>query len=581
MNRTCIARRWLIPLLALALTLFPTLALAQAEGEVIAEGLNGPMGVLLDPDGNVWVIDSGVGGETEVEVIDPNTGETTTALIGDTARIVMITPDGEQTEVATLPSLLIGQEATGGARLALVDGVLYATTGAWLQAVAEEPSPNMAVVVKIEDGAVTEVARPWEIERDENPDGFIVESHPFGIAAGAGNRIVVADAGANTLISINPNTGRFGIVAVFPGLPTPLPDFANPTRGGTNEADPVPTGIAFDADGNGYVSLLAGFPFIPGTAKVMKITADGATLSDYATGLTSLIDIRTGPDGQLYAVQFAEFGEQGPAPDSGAIVRVKEGTASEIVLSGLPFPTSLDFSPDGDAYVTINGVGAPGSGAVTRYAGLTSMAGMTMTLPMTETAAMTETVYMTDTEEPTGTENMTATVEAPMVEPAVTASDQQSDGTSVTVDNVVAAVSGWMVIHSDENGNPGPVLGQAQVEAGSTDVVVVTLDNPLIGDATLWAMLHVDEGEAGVYEFPGADVPVIANEMIVMAPFAVTIAAPAAEEAEAKPDEAPAPEVMPATGVGAGLAAVNGLLAVGSTLATLAVGSWITRRRRA
>ena len=36
--------------------------------------------------------------------------------------------------------------------------------------------------------------------------------------------------------------------------------------------------------------------------------------------------------------------------------------------------------------------------------------------------------------------------------PMVVASDQESDGTSVTVDSVNAAVDGWMVIHADKDG---------------------------------------------------------------------------------------------------------------------------------
>ena len=44
--------------------------------------------------------------------------------------------------------------------------------------------------------------------------------------------------------------------------------------------------------------------------------------------------------------------------------------------------------------------------------------------------------------------------------------------------------------------------------AGTTENVVVMLDEPIDPDTPLWAMLHVDEGVQGVYEFPGADVPV-------------------------------------------------------------------------
>jgi nucleoid-associated protein YgaU len=201
---------------------------------------------------------------------------------------------------------------------------------------------------------------------------------------------------------------------------------------------------------------------------------------------------------------------------------------------------------------------------------------------------------------------------------SVTASDQESDGTSVTVDQVVATAPGWMVIHIDENGSPGAVLGQTQVDAGTTDAVVVTLDPPLDAETTLWAMLHVDEGEVGVYEFPGADVPVILNGEVVMQPFTAMVAAaaedtpeaeataemaatPEAEateemaatpEAEATAEMAATPEMaataevaatpgtLPTTG-GVTPVAVNSLLAVGSTLAALAAGLWAIRRRRA
>ncbi len=181
----------------------------------------------------------------------------------------------------------------------------------------------------------------------------------------------MADAGVNDLLKVDPTTGETELVAVFAGLPGPFP---NPARGDAMEVDPVPTGIAFDADGNAYVSLLSGFPFVPGSAKVLAVDASG-NVSDYATGLTMLTDLRSAPDGQLYAVQFGIFGEQGPTPNSGAVIRIQEGDASEVVVDGLAFPTSLDFDPDGNAYVTINGAGAPSSGAVMMLPALTERAG--------------------------------------------------------------------------------------------------------------------------------------------------------------------------------------------------------------
>jgi hypothetical protein len=91
--------------------------------------------------------------------------------------------------------------------------------------------------------------------------------------------------------------------------------------------------------------------------------------------------------------------------------------------------------------------------------------------------------------------------------PSVTVRDQAVAGGSVTVERVVAAQNGWIVIHIDNNGAPGAVIGQAAVRAGENTNVSVPIT---VAQATprLYAMLHIDAGTAGTYEFPGADVPV-------------------------------------------------------------------------
>lgn len=370
----------------LALMPLAGLAHAQGGGTTVASGFNGPMGVLVDADGVVWVIDSGTGGDQEVPFVNPQNMEQVTGKFGQSARVVSIGQDGEQTVVANLPSMVAGMDTLGGARLALLNGTLYATVGQWLDGAEGERLDNMAAVVRISEGEVTEVATTWDLESSQNPDPNIVDTHPYGLAAGPDGNLLVSDAGGNDLLRVNPDTGEVSVVTVFAGLPGPLP---NPARGGAQESDPVPTGIAVN-NGNVYVSFLAGFPFLPGSAKVVQVSMDG-TVSDYATNLTSLTDVTAAPDGNLYAVQFAEFTEQGPTPNSGAIVRVMEGQASEVVVSGLSFPTSIDFNQNGDAYVTTNGVGAPGSGEVVRFDGLTSMEGTPIEAPetMPETGADT------------------------------------------------------------------------------------------------------------------------------------------------------------------------------------------------
>jgi hypothetical protein len=246
----------------------------------------------------------------------------------------------------------------------MLNETLYATVGGF--GVDTDPMPGMATVVRIEDGQVSEVADMWDIESSQNPGGFTLESNPYGLAAGPDGNLWVADAAGNDLLKVDPSTGQVEVVAVFDGVTSPIP---NPNRGDALESDPVPTGLAFDEDGELYVSLLPGVPFLPGSAKVVKVTSDGE-VSDYATGLTMLTDIRFAPDRELYAVSFGRFTEQGPAPNSGAIIRVKEGSGSEEVLGGLSFPTSIDFNAAGDAYVTINGIGEPGTGKLVVFQGL-------------------------------------------------------------------------------------------------------------------------------------------------------------------------------------------------------------------
>lgn len=87
---------------------------------------------------------------------------------------------------------------------------------------------------------------------------------------------------------------------------------------------------------------------------------------------------------------------------------------------------------------------------------------------------------------------------------------------AVTVD-----AGAWLVIHSDADGQPGPVLGQTLLEAGTTTDVSVDLATDGLTDV-LWPMLHVDTGEVGVYEFgtvEGADAPLVVNDAVATTPI--------------------------------------------------------------
>jgi plastocyanin len=104
--------------------------------------------------------------------------------------------------------------------------------------------------------------------------------------------------------------------------------------------------------------------------------------------------------------------------------------------------------------------------------------------------------------------------------PSVEVSDQEIRNGSVRVNRVYNPGPGWIVIHADEDGSPGPVIGYAPVMEVSEDVRV----NIEVENATerLHAMLHRDVGTIGEYEFPGDDQPVFVDDEIVNVPFIVT-----------------------------------------------------------
>ncbi len=116
-------------------------------------------------------------------------------------------------------------------------------------------------------------------------------------------------------------------------------------------------------------------------------------------------------------------------------------------------------------------------------------------------------------------ENFAAT--ATDLTPSVSVQDQPvADGT-VTVAQAVSGGPGWVVIHAEQDGAPGPVIGHSDILTnGLNSDIVIEIDADAATD-TLYAMLHTDAGEAGTYEFPGPDTPVQVNGQVVTPAFNV------------------------------------------------------------
>jgi hypothetical protein len=107
--------------------------------------------------------------------------------------------------------------------------------------------------------------------------------------------------------------------------------------------------------------------------------------------------------------------------------------------------------------------------------------------------------------------------------PNIVATQQVVTDTFVA-DTVLSDGPGWLVIHADNNGAPGPVIGAEFVEDGLNTDVEVSLNTDAGPFVIVHPMLHTDTGEVGTYEFgdvEGADGPVTVDGEIVMFPMLV------------------------------------------------------------
>ncbi|MDX1468693.1 MAG: hypothetical protein R3258_05080 [Acidimicrobiia bacterium] len=83
---------------------------------------------------------------------------------------------------------------------------------------------------------------------------------------------------------------------------------------------------------------------------------------------------------------------------------------------------------------------------------------------------------------------------------------QESDGTSIVVASVTLPAPGFIAVHGNAGGSPGPIIGNSNLlPAGTSTDVVVQLDPPLTATDLLFPMAHIDMDEDGQYLFAPPD----------------------------------------------------------------------------
>lgn len=353
----------------------PPVAPLPAGAEVVADGLDNPRGLLIDADGAVWVTEAGGVPPDDASPCLPGP-EGNEVCYGTSGAITRVDGDSQERVISGLRSIAerSGMNATGPHDLAMTtDGSIYVAFGLGadpsVRAENEAGGPEQLgrlFSVDPDSGELTEVADIAGFEASDNPDGGVVDSNPYSLAALDDGALAVTDAGGNSLLQVAAD-GTITPLAVFADRPVEGPD------GSEVPMNAVPTGLAVGAEGQYYVGQLTGFPFPVGGANVYTVAAGGAEPSVFAEGFTNVIDVAVAPNGDLYVLEFNSGGmlsidPADPSTLAGELIRVGTDGTTETVVSGLTAPTAVAVADDGTIFVTNVGVIA-GAGQLLRIAG--------------------------------------------------------------------------------------------------------------------------------------------------------------------------------------------------------------------
>ncbi len=348
---------------------FHTRTQTATKGTIIAQNLRNPRGVLVTDNGTLYVTEAGLGG-TE-KITDPSFGP---SVRGFTGRVSKIAADGTRTTVADgLPSTALGgYEAVGPTGFTKVGNYIYVAVGISNSGYAQRPGDASVLRINVSTGQTSVFANLGAYEFAHNPDGYTLESNPYGVAYATDHNFYVSDAGGNDLYRVNPRTKKLSLVTVFAGLPSSTP---NPGRHGKKELDPVPTGITADPSGGVNVIFLSGFPFPSGAAKVVHVTSSGKVFT-LVTGLTLGISLAYDFHHRLYVTEFAsgyDTAKNEYIPNSGRILRVLPNGKTQVVVDGINEPNGITFDRHGNLYVATNSdipVAQGAQGQILRFDGI-------------------------------------------------------------------------------------------------------------------------------------------------------------------------------------------------------------------
>lgn len=298
---------------------------------VVVEGLLGPIGMALLPDGSLLVAEAGTGerdnsGGVSLVTPDGQVGRLISGLpssrdAGDLAGVntVVLSPDGD--------TIYIGNFGQGHL---------------WTLPLSPEQQQGLTLP---DTPLTTDQLTPAMLKLNN-----VFLTNPFDIAFDANGVPVVSDASGNGVATENPN-GTVRFIHRFDELPDPSADDERIT------IQAVPTGITRVSE-EYYVTLTGGCPYPAGGGMLVAIN-ENRNQRTIADNLNMPIDVTQGPDGAIWVLEFARFTPgascftgEGYQPETGRLSQLRPDGSLEMMLDGLNFPGAILPLSDGSIYIT-------------------------------------------------------------------------------------------------------------------------------------------------------------------------------------------------------------------------------------
>ena len=317
----------------------------------LASGLAGPLSLAVGHDGTLYVAQSFAGMLT---AIDPDGTRRTLATVGEGGDIAGV--DASRKASVWYTTTTFGETGTVAAQLRRLAS----------------------------DGGDKKNADLWEYEQTVNPDGHvrygfsdlpdgctdvpvpggatgytgILDAHPYAVAIRPGGFRVVADAGGNSLVQVNPNR-TIRTIAVLPPQPLEItaevreiineiiageggPPLPECVVGSTYLFEGVPTDVEVGPNGQLYVTTLPGGledPRLGAQGSVYRVSPKSGSMKRLGTGFAGATGVAVSPDGDVYVAEL--FG--------GRISKLVDGGPQTV--AEMPLPAAVEWA-HGKLYAT-------------------------------------------------------------------------------------------------------------------------------------------------------------------------------------------------------------------------------------